>query len=139
MIASIGVAVTLPLLFVAGKRRWLPALAVGALAVNVPLEWLGKMAFGLPGVAVGLAATTVLVLGALLVALSWQTLRHVAIGLVTPTVLMGVLAGLAFLAASRLLPPIPAAVLGLALYAALLAALRPRGLRAAWSYMRALH
>lgn len=139
MIASIAVAVTLPLLFVAGKRRWLPALALGALVVNVPIEWAGKAAFGLPGVAVGLAVTTVLVLGALLVALSWQTLRHVAIGLATPTVLMGALSGIAFVAAARLLPPIPAAVLGLALYAALLATLRPRGLRAAWSYMRALH
>jgi hypothetical protein len=37
------------------------------------------------------------------------------------------------------LPPAPAAVLGLVLYAVLVATLRPRGLRAAWSYMRALH
>jgi hypothetical protein len=139
MIASIGVSVTLPLLFVAGRRKWLPALAVGALIVDVPIEWAGKLAFGLNGVAVGLAVTTVLVLGALLAILSVETLVRVTAGLSRPTLLMGALAGISFLAAARLLEPVPAAIVGLLLYAALLATLRPRGLRNAWSYMRALH
>jgi peptidoglycan biosynthesis protein MviN/MurJ (putative lipid II flippase) len=139
MIASIGVSVTLPLLFVAGRRKWLPALAIAALVVDVPIEWLGKEAFGLTGVAVGLAVTTVLVLAALLAILSLETLVRVAAGLSLPTLLNGALAGISFLAAARLLEPVPAAVVGLLLYAALLGALRPRGLRAAWSYMRALH
>jgi peptidoglycan biosynthesis protein MviN/MurJ (putative lipid II flippase) len=139
MIASIGVSVTLPLLFVAGKRKWLPFLAVGALIINIPIEWAGKELFGLTGVAVGLAVTTVLVLGALLAALSLETLVRVGAGLSLPTLLMGALAAISFLAAARLLDPVPAAIVGLLLYAALLGALRPRGLRAAWSYMRALH
>jgi O-antigen/teichoic acid export membrane protein len=139
MIASIGLAVTLPLLFVAGKRRFLPLLALAAIVVDVPIEWAGKALFGLPGVAAGLAVTTVLVLGALLAALSPHTLERVAIGMSVPTVLMGSLSALSFLVASTLLPPAPAAVLGLVLYTVLVATLRPRGLRAAWSYMRALH
>ena len=62
--------VTLPLLFVAGKRQ-VPACArVAAVLVDIPIEWAGKALFGLPGVAAGLAVTTVLVLGALLAALS---------------------------------------------------------------------
>ena len=40
----------------------------------MPVEWAGKALFGLPGVAAGLAVTTVLVLGALLAALSLDTL-----------------------------------------------------------------
>jgi hypothetical protein len=139
MIASIGVSVTLPLLFVAGRRKWLPFLAVGALIVNVPIEWAGKAAFGLTGVAVGLAVTMVLVLAGLLAVLSVETLVRVGAGLSLPTLLNGALAGISFVVAARLLDPIPAAVLGLLLYAALLATLRPRGLRAAWTYMRALH
>ena len=118
MVASIAVAVTLPLLFVAGKRRFLPALALAALLVDIPVEWAGKVLFGLPGVAAGLAVTTVLVLGALLAALSLHTLERVAIGLSVPTVLTGSLAALSFLAAAALLSPIPAAVLGLVLYTA---------------------
>ena len=139
MIASIAVAVTLPLLFVAGRRRFLPVLALAAIVVDVPIEWAGKSLFGLAGVAAGLAVTTVLVLGALLAALSVETVVRVTRGLAVPTVMMGALSAISFLVAATLLPAAPAAVLGLVLYAVLVAALRPRGLRAAWSYMRALH
>jgi hypothetical protein len=139
MVASIGVGVTLPLLFVLGRRRPLPVLAVAALIVDVPIEWAARSAFGLTGVALGLAVTTVLVFAALLAVLSARTLARVAEGLVVPVVAIGALGALAFGVAAHLLEPIPAAALGLALYAGLLAAMRPRGLRAAWGYVRALH
>ena len=139
MVASIGVGVTLPLLFVLGRRRPLPVLAVAALIVDVPIEWAARSAFGLTGVALGLAVTTVLVFAALLAVLSAHTLARVAEGLVVPVLGIGALGALAFGVAAHLLDPIPAAALGLALYAGLLAAMRPRGLRAAWGYVRALH
>ncbi len=138
MVASIGIAVSLPLLFVVGKRRWLPLLALAALAVDVPVEWAGKEAFGLAGVVAGLALTTVLVLAAVLAALSLETLVRVGAGLSLPVLLTAGLASISFLTAARLLDPVPGAAVGLLLYAALLGVLRPRGLRAAWSYMRAL-
>jgi hypothetical protein len=138
MVASISVAVTLPLLFVAGKRRWLPALAVAALLIDVPIECIGSSRFGLGGVVAGLVVTTALVLSALLAAVSFETLVDVYAGLGAPALLSASLAALSFLVTARLLAPTPAAVVGLLLYGALIAALRPRRLRAAWSYMRAL-
>jgi hypothetical protein len=138
MIASISIAVTLPLLFVVGKRRWLPLLAGAALIVDVPVEWLAKSAFQLPGIVAGLALTTALVLSVLLGSLSLGTLVRVGAGLSLPALLTAVMAAASFLAAARVLDPLPAAGVGLLLYATLLAVLRPRGLRAAWSYMRAL-
>jgi hypothetical protein len=138
MMASIGIAVTLPLLFVVGKRRWLPRLAGAALVVDVPVEWLAKSAFQLPGIVAGLALTTALVLSVLLGSLSLQTLVRVGAGLSLPALLTAVMAAASFLAAARVLDPLPAAGVGLLLYATLLAVVRPRGLRAAWSYVRTL-
>jgi hypothetical protein len=138
MVASIGISTTFPLLFVAGRARRLPWLAAGALAVHVPIVWAGKAAFELAGIAVALAVTNALVLAGLLVLLSGGSLARVAEGLALASAWSGGLAVAAFAVLGLALPPIPAAALGLAVYAALLVVLRPPGLVRAWAYVRAL-
>ena len=70
MIAAVGVAVTFPLAFVAGRTRGLPWIALGALALQVPLAWAGAEVLELDGLALALAVSTLLVLAALLVELN---------------------------------------------------------------------
>jgi hypothetical protein len=138
MVASIGISTTFPLLFVTGRARMLPWLAAAALVVHVPIVWAGKAAFGLAGIAGALAVTNALVLAGLLLMLSGGSLARVAEGLAIATAWSGGLAAAVFGVVGLALPPIPAAALGLAVYVALLALLRPRGLVRAWSYVRAL-
>jgi hypothetical protein len=138
MVASVGLSVAFPLLFVAERERLLPAIAVGALALQVPVELLLQRAFGLPGVGVGLAVTTLLVLASLLAALSAETLERAAVGIGMMTALAGGLAAAAFGLAAVALDGVLAAAVGVAAYAAVLAVWRPRGLREAWTYVRAL-
>jgi hypothetical protein len=83
-----------------------------------------------------MAGTTGAILLVLLAALG--TLAFALRGLVVAAVVCGGLAALAFGVADALLDPVPAAVAGLALYAAALVSWRPSGLRAAWTYARAL-
>jgi hypothetical protein len=138
MVASIGVSVTFPLLFVAGRERLLPALALAAVAIHIPLEWGLQALWGLEGVAVGLAVTTLAVVGALLALLSRETLARGATGLGLLTLLAGSLAAASFGFAALVLGGVAAAVVGAAVYSAALLLWRPRGLRAAWAYVRAL-
>jgi hypothetical protein len=138
MVASIGLSVTFPLLFVVERERLLPAIAVAALAVQVPVELVLQRAWGLPGVAIGLALTTLVVLAALLAVLSRDTLARAAEGLGIATALVGSLAVAAFGLAAVALDGVPAAAAGLCAYAAILLLWRPRGLRDAWAYVRAL-
>ena len=70
MIAAVGVAVTFPLAFVSGRTRGLPWIALGALALQVPLAWAGSELLELDGLALALAVSTLLVLAALLVELN---------------------------------------------------------------------
>jgi hypothetical protein len=70
--------------------------------------------------------------------LAGGALGRVAEGLATATVWSGGLAFAVFAALAFALPAIPAAAVGLAAYAVLLALLRPRGLVRAWTYVRAL-
>ena len=58
MTVSVAFSVAFPLLFVLGRARMLPLLAVAALAVQVPIAWAGSSIAGLAGIAVGLAITT---------------------------------------------------------------------------------
>lgn len=139
MIASVGVSVTFPLLFVAGRSRALPLLAVAALALHVPLAWAARELLGLAGLALALALTTLAVLAGLLAALAPRALAAVARGLVVPAALCATLALVAFGAPALVLDGIAAAAAGLVLYAGLLALTRPRGLTDAWAYVRALH
>src|SRR5262245_44845764 len=136
MAAAVAVSVTFPLLFVRGRARELPLLAVTALLVQVPVEWAMREAFGLAGIAGGMAITTALVLAALLHSLG--SLGRTVRGVVVAAVVCGGLAAVAFLLPSAVLGAVSAAALGLVLYAAALLSWRPAGLRAAWAYARTL-
>ena len=113
-------------------------LSLGALVVAVPLVWAGGRLFGLEGIAVALAAVTACVLAGLLLLVSGGALVRVARGLGSASLWSGGLAAVSFALVALVLDPILAALTGLAGYVALLAALRPAGLRQAWSYLRAL-
>ena len=108
MVASVAVTVAYPLLFVQGRARWLPALALLALLLHVLIEWVLQRAFGLPGVAVGLGAITTLVLVAILHAL--HAVRRTAYGLAVAAAVCGGLALAAYGLPRLVVGPAPAAV-----------------------------
>lgn len=136
MVASIAVTVAFPLLFVRGRAKWLPLLAVGALGVHVLVEWGGRAIGGLGGVAGGLAVTTALILAVVLAALGAlaPTLR----ALVPAALVCGVVAAVAFGIPAVVVGPFAAAVAGLVVYALALGVGRPPGLRHAWAYLHSL-
>jgi hypothetical protein len=136
MVASVALTIAYPLLFVGGRARWLPALAVVALLVHVPIEWAGRGAFGLAGIAAGMAITTAAILAVVLLGL--RALRLTLRGVVLSAVVCGGLAAVAFGVPRVVLGPIAAAAVGLVLYAAAVGLWRPPGLRQAWAYVRAL-
>ena len=136
MIAAVGVAVTFPLAFVSGRTRGLPWIALGALALQVPLAWAGAEVLELDGLAFALAVSTLLVLAALLVELNalGGTIRRLG----AAAAFVAALTLIAFVPPALLLGAIASAVVGLPLYVILLAALRPQSLRDSWHYLRAL-
>jgi putative peptidoglycan lipid II flippase len=136
MVASIGVGVAFPLTFVANRTGALPWIGLGALLLQVPLAWVAWEAFELVGLALALAVSTFVALAAVLAELG--VLRPVLRGLAVATATLAAVTLAAFLPASWLLGPVAAATVGIALYAVLIAALRPSGLRSAWEYLRAL-
>jgi hypothetical protein len=136
IIASIGVAVTFPLAFVAGRTRGLPWIALAALALQVPLAWAGARLLELDGLALSLGLTTLLILGALLREL--HALAEAARRLTLAALVVAALTVAAFLPPALVLGSVSSALVGVAVYAALLALLRPRGLVAGWRYLRAL-
>jgi hypothetical protein len=136
MVASVALTVAYPLVFVRGRAKWLPALAVVALLVHVLIEWGGRAAFGLGGIAGGMALTTALVLIALLGALG--ALRQSLIGLALAAVACGAVAVAAFGVPRVVLGPFSAAAVGLVAYVVVLGLWRPAGLRHAWAYVHAL-
>jgi peptidoglycan biosynthesis protein MviN/MurJ (putative lipid II flippase) len=139
MFASVVYTLTFPLVFIAGKHGNLVPVAIGALAVQIPLTWAMSDAFGMPGIAIALAISTLLVVGVLLALLSPRVLRVAAVGLGRLAVVESALAAVSFGLLGLVVGGIPAAVLGLVVYAALILVWRPRGLREAWAYVRALH
>jgi hypothetical protein len=136
MVASIALSVTFPLLFVRGRARWLPLLAVSALGAQVLIEWICSSAWELAGVAAGMAITTAAVLAVLL--LSLRALAGAARGVLAAAVACGLPALAAFGAAAFLLGPVPAAVVGTVVYVGAMAAWRPGPLLHAWTYLRHL-
>ena len=136
MVVSVALSVAFPLLFVRGRARWLPLLAVGVLLLHVAIEWLGRSLFELAGIVAGMAVTTAVVLVVLLAALG--TVAATLRGLLTAAVVCGVPAVACFGVAGVAVGPLPAAAAGLALYGAVLAVWRPVGLRTAWVYVRGL-
>jgi hypothetical protein len=136
IVAAVGVTVTFPLAFVAGRTRGLPWIALAALVLQVPLAWAASDLLELNGLALALAASTLVILGALLREL--DALRGSVPGIVAAGAVVGTVALVAFGAPSLFLGPALATLLGLAAYAAIVALLRPRGLRASWAYLRAI-
>jgi O-antigen/teichoic acid export membrane protein len=136
MVASVVVTVAYPIVFVRGRARWLPLLALAALAAQVLLEWGLRAEFGLGGVAAGLAVSTSGVVVVLLGAL--HALRRTLAGVLVAAAVCGGAAVVSFGVPRLVLGPFLAAVLGLLVYSAVLGAWRPAGLRQAWAYLRTL-
>jgi hypothetical protein len=111
---------------------------VAALAVNAVLAWAGRELFGLPGIALALAASTLLVLSDMLDTVSRRTAVLALAGLLRAGAIVGGAAALAFGAASLAAGGVPGALLGTALYGALLGLGWRLGLRQAWAYVSGL-
>ena len=139
MATSIGVTITFPMIFVAGRERPLasPRRHFASL-LHVVVASLAVSAFELAGAALALTISTGLVLVSLLLLLSPQVLQAGARGLVLGAAVIGGLALVAFGAADAVLPAEPAAVVGAVAFCAMLVAARGLGLRQAWVYLRTL-
>jgi hypothetical protein len=135
-VASVGVNVAFPLLFVVGRLRRLPWIGALALGFQVPLAWAGAELADLDGLAIALALSTLVVLAGLLYELGAPA--DAARGLARAAAAVTAITIAAFLLPALVLGSVAASLVGLALYCALVGALRPRGLRASWSYLRAL-
>jgi O-antigen/teichoic acid export membrane protein len=129
-------SVTFPLVFVAGRGRVLPVVAVLALAASVPIAWVGQLLLGLDGLALALAVVNGGVLVALLQALG--ALRPTLVGLARASVVVATVVVVTFTPAGIALLPVAAAIAGLAAYVVVVGIVRPAGLRLAWRYLRAL-
>ena len=138
MAASIGVTITFPMLFVAGRERRLPLLAIAALLVDVALTWTAVDAFELDGAALALTVSTLVVLVVLLALLSPHVLAESGRRLALGAAAIGALALVSFAVPAWVLPDAAAAVVGVAAFGGLLVAVRDRGLQQAWSYLRTL-
>jgi hypothetical protein len=136
MVAAVGVTVTFPLAFVTGRTGRLPWIALGVLAVQVPLAWVGAEQLELNGLALVLAASTLLVLGALLMELG--AFNEAARELLRATGVVAIIGAAAFVPPALVLGPRASLGVGLLVYVALLALVRPKGLTASWKYLRAL-
>ena len=136
IVASIGVAVTFPLAFVAGRTRRLPWIAAGVLALQVPLAWVGASLLDLEGLAIALACSTLVVLVALLAELG--ALSGAAREFAVAAAAVGGLSLSAFVPPALVLGGLASAVVGLLLYITLFALIRPRALMLSWRYLRAL-
>lgn len=139
MVASVAFTVVFPLLFVAGRVRVLVPLALLAVVAHAGVAYGLREAFALEGVAVALALSTFLVVGLLLLSLSPRMLVLTALGLARLVLVVGAVVAASFVVLGLTVGGFPAAAGGLALYALALAVLRPRPLREAWAYLRALH
>ncbi len=138
MVAWVGFAVTFPLVFVAGRRRALIPLGLVGFALCVPLGLGLRAAWGLPGIAVAIGLATLLVSLGLMAAISKRTLAVAAVGLARLSLAIVVASALAFGGLSLLLSPIPAALLGVVVYALVIFSIRSFGLTDAWTYVRGL-
>lgn len=135
-VVSVGISLTFPLLFVAGAGRRLPLLALLTVIIQVPVAFLGQVTLGLDGLALALAVTTAVVLGALLIDL--DALRETARGLTLGAATVALYTLGAFILPWLFLGAVAGAAVGLVLYVAALAVVRPAPLRESWRYLRAL-
>ena len=138
-VAAVGFSLAFPLLYVLERSRVLVPVAIGAVLVHIPISLLLREVWGLEGLALALGVTTLGVLAVLLFALSPHTLTDAATSLARVSIWVGGIAALSFGFFALIGNDVVAAVGGLAAYTALLALLRPRGLRESWAYLRAFH
>jgi peptidoglycan biosynthesis protein MviN/MurJ (putative lipid II flippase) len=139
MVASVALSITLPLLLVVERRAILPVVAAVSLVLHVLVSLALRRALGIEGLALALGISTLVVLAVLLAAVVRRALVGFAIGLAWPTLSVALLTTIAFGIPAILLPNAVAAAVGLLLYTLLLSMIRPRPLRDAWAYVRALH
>jgi hypothetical protein len=139
MIAWVGFSVTFPLVFVAGRRSVLVPLAFAGFGLCIPLGFGLRAAWGLPGIAIANGLATLVVMLGLMAAVSVRALGIAVLGLARLALAVGAATALAFGGLSLVLSPVPAALLGVLVYAAIVYAMRSLGLSDAWSYVRALH
>jgi hypothetical protein len=138
-VAMVAFSATFPLIFVLRRGHTLIPLAVAAIGIEILVGLWLRSAAGLTGVAFSLAISTFFVVAGLLVSISPRTLMVASLAIGRSALTAAVLAGLAFGVPAAFLPAPVAAAIGLVLYAGLLLALKPRGLREAWAYVRVLH
>jgi peptidoglycan biosynthesis protein MviN/MurJ (putative lipid II flippase) len=136
MIASVGVAVTFPLTFVAARTSRLPWIALGALVLQIALATIGVRLLDLDGLALALGCSTVAILVALLADLG--ALAGAAKGLGVAALAVTGTCIATFAPPALLLGSAAAAATGLALYVSAFAVARPKPLVQSWRYLRAL-
>jgi hypothetical protein len=139
MVGWVGFAVTFPLVFVAGRRKWLVPIAIASFALDIPVGLLLRNAWGLPGIAIGIGIAAIAVALGLMAAVSPRAFAVAAVGLGRLALAVGAASALTFGGLSLAFSPIPAAVLGLVAYALVIYAIRSYGLTEAWAYVRGLH
>ena len=139
MVASVALSITLPLLLVVERRQILPLVAAASLVLHGLISLGFRSALGIRGLALALGISTLAVLAVLLAAVVRRELVRLSIGLALPTVSVAALTAVTFGIPAALLPDAVAAAVGLVLYVLVLLTLRPRALREAWAYVRALH
>jgi hypothetical protein len=140
MVVSAAFSILFPLLHVLGQRGVLLPVAVLGLSVDVAITIGLRAAADLAGLAVALFIATAIVVGALLAAVSTETLFAVGAGLLRLGAIVGTATVASFGLPAIALPAPAAAAIGLLLYGVVLTtALRPLGLQKAWAYVRTLH
>jgi hypothetical protein len=139
MVAWVGFAVTFPLVFVAGRRKALVPLAALGFVVCIPLGLGLRTEWGLPGIAIAIGLATLVIALGLMAAVSTRALAIAAVGLARLALAVAAASALAFGGLSLALSPIPAALLGIVVYALVIFSIRSFGLTDAWVYVRGLH
>ena len=139
MVASVALSITFPLLLVVERWRILPLVAATSLVLHGLISLGLRSALGIEGLALALGISTLAVLAVLLAAVVRRELVRLSIGLALPTVSVAALTAVTFGVPAAVLPDAVAAAIGLVLYALVLLTLRPKALRDAWAYVRALH
>jgi GDPmannose 4,6-dehydratase len=119
MVGWVGFAVTFPLVFVAGRRRALIPLALAGFALCIPLGLGLRAAAGLSGIAIAIGLATLVIAFGLMAALDAGARgrcgrARARLASRSP------LQRLAFGGMALLLPSIPAALLGVVIYALLI-------------------
>jgi hypothetical protein len=138
-VATVAVTATFPLIFVMRRGRILIPLAAAAIGIEIVVGIELRAAAGLTGVAFSLATSTFFVVAGLLLSISARTLLEASLAIARSTLTVAALAALAFGVPAVFVSAPAAAAIGLVLYGALLVAVKPRGLREAWAYVRTLH